>query len=765
MAMLTIVGIAFGAFSPVFFQGKILAPLDITTSLLAPWKGNTPGIKPHNHSPSDAVTQYLPYHIHAARSLHEDGYIGWNPYSMGGSSLAGNTMALPGSWTMQLHRFLDFKNAWNYGILAEFLIAGIGMLVFLRGRNLPWLACVLGAVAYMGNSQFVIWIYHRWALGAFCWMPWVLWASVNGLSWKSPNRRQLLLPFFLTLALLGGTLQHMVFVGLASGCLAAAVIFDSKATSRTRWTTFTAWSLAFSLAIGMAAFSLVPQVLGYLGNIEIGHTRGGIGYPEGFTQPFLNFIAIPAQIWPWLMGDPQTIDGWRLLKSDFMNLAYLGTIPMVLAFAGLFHRAMPAQAKWLILVGLVIPLTPLVGPLYHRVQLLFLLGGSWMAAEMLARFAVSDSRILVRGITVIVVALGVALLIGTAIPSKTRVAIENVVVEKSLNAAGSNFGNDPAWIESRARGWTDRFSLTNGKTAWVYALLAAGTAGLALARRPLPAWGNVVIIGATSLELFCVFQTWTTFSDIENLTPPHPAIERVRELAGPSRVMQGLGRVPLSGSFAAPNLLAAYSIPSVDAYESIQSPSISHTMRNGDPQSRLILAGVGISVQTGSMAAFEGTENWPIIGTVDDFNIRRNPQTLANVLAGTDPPPETADRLLPSLAAASSLQTDQNTMNHWTFNWPAGTRWVRISQNWHKGWQWKSGSSEWIPVAKGVDGACWIEPDRATAGKIEVRFFPRSPLLIPLSLVVGLVSIAYAIMILIRHAHRAESQNAELPLL
>lgn len=136
LLLLTLIAVLF---FPALFQGKLLAPLDITTCLLPPWGDSEHGPKPHNQSPSDAVSQYLPYRIFAEKSLREDGYVGWNPYEMGGYSLAANTMALPGSWPVQLHRWLPFKDAWNLGIITEFLIAGAGMLVFLRSRQLSWL--------------------------------------------------------------------------------------------------------------------------------------------------------------------------------------------------------------------------------------------------------------------------------------------------------------------------------------------------------------------------------------------------------------------------------------------------------------------------------------------------------------------------------------------------------------------------------------------------------------------------------------------------
>jgi hypothetical protein len=43
-------------------------------------------------------------------------------------------------------------------------------------------------------------------------------------------------------------------------------------------------------------------------------------------------------------------------------------------------RGAPAAARWLIALGILLPLTPLEGPLYHRVQLLFCFGGVWAFA-------------------------------------------------------------------------------------------------------------------------------------------------------------------------------------------------------------------------------------------------------------------------------------------------------------------------------------------------------------------------------------------------
>lgn len=726
-ACFALVVFAAALFFPALFGGKILAPLDITTTLLAPWGEASTGAKPHNHNPSDAVSQYLPYRIFAEESFNKDGYIGWNPNEMGGYSLAANTMALPGSWAMQLHRFLAFKDAWNLSIFVEFLVAGCGMLTFLRSRKLPWLPCLIGAAAFMFNAQFIVWIYHRWALGSFCWMPWVLWSLGSGFAVKPIQRRTLLLPGFLALALLGGSLQHMAFVLLACGCMAAGN-FDFRRPLKNT-SSVLGWSLVFLLAFGIAGFSLLPQINGYLSSVAIDPIRGRIGYKEGMTQPFFNVLLIPARIWPWLAGDPQTLDGWRLLKSAFMELNYLGTIPMLLGFAGLFHKNMPPQAKWLIAVGIIIPLSPLVGPLYHRVELIFILGGAWMAAEMLAILPEAPAaQRWQRWWMGAVGALSAVLLIATCIPSSLRSKMENQVVAKALGKSDdSQFGTDKNWIASRAYEWTKRFSLIHPHTAWVYGLLCIGTAGLTLATSRQPARaraGHLMILGATALELTTFFQTWTTFSDPSDLHPGNAAIDTVRTLAGPYRVLQSATDSGFAAIFATPNLLAAQSIPSVDAYESIQYRSSLIATRGIAEDIRLSLAGVGLAIQPAGLIQ-PGTESWPLAGTMGTYTLRKNPSVPAPITAGSGSAPASPAEIIAALPDSFAVQPTLQTPNRWAFDVPAGSAWVRIAQNWHEGWRWKSPGQDWKSFRNGSDAACWIDTLPDATRHFDVQFFPR----------------------------------------
>ena len=753
LALLSFVAILF---FPALFQGKILAPLDITTTLLSPWNESDVGAKPHNQSPSDAVTQYLPYRTFAEQSLREDGYIGWNPYEMGGYSLAANTMALPGSWPMQLHRWLPFKDAWNLGIIGEFLIAGIGMLVFLRSRKLPWLPSLIGAIAFMFNAQFIIWIYHRWALGSFCWMPWVLWAYGNGFSTKIFPRRALLLPGFLALALLGGSLQHAAFVFLACSCLAVAD-FDFRRPLANR-TPLIAWIAVFMLALFISAFSLIPQLQGYLSNNATGHIRGGIGYPNGISQILFHILLIPARIWPWLAGDPQSMDAWKLLKSDFMSLNYIGTIPMLLGLAGLFIRGMPRAAKWLIVIGLFIPLTPLVGPLYHRVELLFILGATWMTAEVLAHLAGNNSRssspdptnkvdqkttafnlsrrlflpgrfICPRILAITVLGIGVVLVAATLTPTTLREKFENAVVSKAVaKSDNAQFGADTEWIASRALEWTERFSIVHPKTAWLYGLLVVGTAGLLLSsrnERKSQTLGQLLILGATSLELATLFQTWVTWSDPKDLQRDNQSIEVIRSLAGSNRVLQYSPDTNISEVFAMPNILASYGIPSINAYESIKYRSPLVAAKKQPISTQLSLAGVGIAVHPTDKIPPPGTNTWPTEQLSDRFTLRLNTAVPAPVSAGSGSRPTANDTILIALEKSISIVSTGQTPNRRTIHLPKNLEWIRISQNWHPGWKWRILGQSWQSFINGPDAACWIDPIPPETRKIEVQFFPR----------------------------------------
>ncbi|NIU78486.1 MAG: hypothetical protein GWN71_34495, partial [Gammaproteobacteria bacterium] len=291
VAVVVVLGVL--AFSPWWAGGRVFAPLDLLDGFYQPWAGPSPRASAHNHFTSDAVTNFLVYRRIAEESFAEDGWIGWSDRTYGGRPEHANTMATYGDWTVQLHRYLGFWTAWHLGLLGQFLVAGLGMLVLLRSRGATPLVGALGAVAYGANSQFVLWIYHRWQLGAFAWVPWLVWSIGRyraGRGWAWP-----LVPAFMALAFLGGNLQTCGFVALVIGAawLGWAVRWSPRLRVDGRLTAhLAAWT---ALGVGLAAFTLVPEAFAYAETLEVGLDRGGIGYRHGPVQPLLSALLIPVQ--------------------------------------------------------------------------------------------------------------------------------------------------------------------------------------------------------------------------------------------------------------------------------------------------------------------------------------------------------------------------------------------------------------------------------------------------------------------------------------
>jgi hypothetical protein len=363
------------AFSPWLLGGKVCAPSDILTEMMLPWRGETTVPAVHNHYVTDAVTQYIPYRIFAERSFCEDGYIGWNPNVLGGAAQYGNTMGLYFDWTMQLHRWLPFWTAWNLGLLLQFAVAGWGMLMFLRAIGCVPAIALLGAAAFLANSQFVVWIYHRWALSSFCWFPWIAlglwhWSRQKSLRWLAASA------IFLALGFAGGSLQHaaILVVGVIAMWLGTALDrLRSSTCLQSQLRLLGGFACAGLLAMALSGWMWQATVASYFENSAAGHERASFGYAGGLLQPALHLASYPLNLFASLAGSPQNLDLFKLFKSDVFNAAFVGTLPALLAVSAIFSTRVPTAPKFLIAAGLILPLTPLVGIFYHRINILALI--------------------------------------------------------------------------------------------------------------------------------------------------------------------------------------------------------------------------------------------------------------------------------------------------------------------------------------------------------------------------------------------------------
>lgn len=699
-----LLGLVLLFFSPWFVVGRVLAPLDIVREMYLPWRGESTHPSVHNHFVSDAVTQYLPYRMVAERSFEQDGYVGWNPLIFGGTAQSSNTMALSYDWAIQLHRIMDFWNAWHLGLIGRFLIAGFGMMVFLRSRGCgPWVSAAFG-VAYMMNTEFVGWIYHQWALASFCWMPWFLWAMHR--TREKTMRFGALAAIFLTMALLGATLQHSAFIIIAMACVLLGWIIERRDWRETKIVV-----LVGLLGAGLAASMLEPTMMGFIENLRAGHVRGGLIYAAGPLQPFMMAMAWPLTVYPFVLGSVQTLDLTKALVPGGLSFAFFGTIPVVLAIAGFLSRRVPWAAKLLVIAGLVIPLTPLVGLLYQRVSLLWILGGCWAGAVWLSTASEADVTKFAQWCWRVLMAAVLLWVVASIVLLVFRGALETLIVARvQAVAPSSQFGIFTDWMRVRATNLLGYLCVWN---PWQL----TGLTGLALSiwgmtRTGSKAfWPSVALMAGIAIQLSVFWWQWTTWSVERDPYRKSELVRIVQEEVGSSGKLAQISGPPAEVMFP-PNTLVPLGVAVAGGYDSI------HPQGMGSPSGK-VWDFPGTTHFLGRIDE-ERPASWREVWSDGQWILLRNPAPSLGVV---------------TLRSGLQVPLRPQDFNRGSFNTmeaavPAGTERLEIFSNWNRGWKWKDSTlGVWAGTNPGPAGGVEIVFDHPVemARAVPLRFDPSPP--------------------------------------
>jgi hypothetical protein len=729
IAIAVLVGAVLLAFSPWWLGGRLIAPLDIVSELHEPWAAGDTTVEVKNHFTTDAVTQYLEYRAIAERAFAQGNQVGWNPLSFGGNPEYANTMAAHGDWSMQLHRVFGFWTAWHLGLMGHFLVAGIGMWVFLRSRSVAPAVSLLASLAYLANTQFVLWIFHRWQLAAFAWLPWVLWAILRFVE----GRRRIwpLIPAFLGLAALGGTLQQDAFIALALLAVWSGLVLTSPGQRLRLTAHFAAWTI---LGFALAAFTLVPAVLAFADNVTTGHVRGALGEGWSPLSAALSVVFLGAQPIPGIFGSPQTIDLSKILGRSLFDVASIGLVPTLVAYRSLLLREAPAPARALMLTGLVVPLTPLVGPLYFRVQIVFVLGAAWAfawywehASDRLASF---ERRLA----SLIVIALGLWCLAGAVVAVAesqiSRIAVR--LVSDRLSQGEGTFAVFRDWMLGRAG------KLVHDFPPWTPSrlptMLVAVLGAIALrARNRHAASSHALILIALAVELGAFAISWVTAVDPQRY-PPYPVTPDILTM---TRIV-GDGRVVVINELDRPvlfppNTLVMYGVANIDQYESIRPPSM--WQETGFSLDADVLGALAVTHAITHPDSTPAGEEWELRHRGSTLAVWANTAALPRFMAlGTIP---TDWQLAKDLKRAATpfppVKVVSSSDNRRLLTVPQGTRVLRIAENWSPGWQYRLPSGRWTAVARAPDGSMLLEmaaareplavelafrPQRRTAGEL-----------------------------------------------
>lgn len=716
-----IVLVVVAGFAPWWASGKVLAPLDVLNEMIEPWAGGDVQVDVHNHFTIDAITQFLVYRKFAESSFAQDGFIGWNNLIAGGTPIYAQTTAAFNDWTMQLHRVLDYWTAWHLGYIGQLLIAGFGMLVFLRSRGLSPIVSLMGAIAFILNSQFVLLYHWRFQLGAFCWAPWLLWSLYryrDGKDWAWP-----LVPLFMALAFLGGTLQSngsiiLLLLGVWSAWLIelkpwrlrSACVYTGH---------FALWGL---LGVGLAAFALIPNVSNFLDNVAAGNVRGAPGY--GNRPPYLSIFLIPAQVFPTLLGSPRSIDLTRLIHLDFFTIAYFGVVPAIIAFRSIFFKGIPRGAQILLLLGLLVPLTPLVASLYHRVQIIYIIGGIWAFAwyfQNAKRDSIDHVLKLAFYLFSVLAGIWLACSVATLIFEDQLIAIGQSRLAARMEEGAGIFREYKDWMLTRPSALVSELRIWHPRQAVPLLAALACFGALWLRVRCGISCGALVMAAALLIELGAFARGWVTFSDPKT----HPLYEETADIAAVRNAI-GDGRAflvpaPDRPKLLPPNTLSVFGVATIQQYENIRPPAMwEDDGRSEDAES---LGLVGVTHAIGYPDRPPRGQGWKLDFKGDRLNLWRNELALPRYLAISEGQKNWLDEL--GAAPADALRTARSagevkvvaaTQNRRLLVVPAGTAAVRLAENWSDGWYFRVEDGPLLPVLKGADTSMIIplEPSSET---------------------------------------------------
>jgi hypothetical protein len=728
-------------FSPWWAGGLNLAPLDLPGEMMQPWRGGgEPGVA-KNHFVSDAVDVILPYHLFAADSFRTEGQVGWSDLTFGGNAQYANTMALYDDWAMQLHRWFDFWTAWHLGLLGQVFLASSGMVLLLRGRgaNVVWSSC--GGLLYAANSQFAAWIYHRFTLGAFCWVPWILWtidSHRRGKRWGWGT-----VPVFIALAFLGGTLQHAAMVALAvmAGWGDEAwQAWRRKGLETDKWLTqarvvgrYAVWGI---LGTGLSAFMMLPCADALMTSIGLGLHTGIFGnanngmYPEGILQPLCNLAAYPLQVFPSALGRCNSLDLLKLFKSNLFFIAYIGSIPTLIAYLAIARKDTGTLARLLILIGLLLPLTPAVRYLYQRLLILFLLGGT-MAFVAFIEHSKDESRrnlCKVAGWTAGLLAAGwlAASTILWLFGQKLLASLHDRILTAG---AGSSFRGCQKWLETRADNFAADLFIWSPQQAIPLLLLAMALWGLGWTASRITTRrnaGSVLLATAAVLEVTVFAARWVVWTDPAKypLFPETPESAALKEHVGhDGRVSTMIHPTDhLSKTPFVPNTLVPYGIATISGYDSIIPDGM--LLPNESPGDAEMLGRFAVSHLVTWAGNPDIPKPWERTWSSETMDLYRNPLVVPHYAGFTN------DASLRTFHEGGRfngivLQEQSSLVNQRRIEVPAGITCLRIAENQAPGWIYRVDGGKWKNVGRAVDATMEI-PLLSSEGKkiVDIEFTP-----------------------------------------
>jgi hypothetical protein len=522
---------------PGFVMGRTPIPAD-HAFISVP----SPSAPPTTIWSDDVARQFVPWARAVRLAWRQGEWPHRNRWNGCGMPLDANGQSAAYSPLTILGLLLPLPAAFTLWAAARLFLALCGSWLWLRELGVRAVCAYFGAVAFAFSLAMTAWLLFPQA-AVLALGPWILFAIERH---RDPHVRArafaLLAALFFLLPLSGHIETSALVCAFAALWLAARRAFGEREATRSLPR---AIGGAAALALGLSAFSLLPQILAILASNRYALTEATFWKPNLSLWPhgLVSAWTPAALLFPRLLGDGIASPLLPVAFVSFPEMAqgHFGILAAV--FALLFLR--PGSPRPPAEKALLVPLIAGLG----------VASGAWPFAEVEA-LVPGLNRILPARFLVWVAIAGAAIAafeldrLARDLATRRRA----ILWPPALAAAAALAG---VYCASRSRGvFAALGGLENQRRAYLLAALALAAGScvvLLIGRRPerFATVGTTLLVLVSGAELFRQGMRLVPFSDPEQLYPVTPLVAFLRERPGQHRTTgDGLAFFPNVGIFA-----------------------------------------------------------------------------------------------------------------------------------------------------------------------------------------------------------------------
>jgi hypothetical protein len=366
-------------FHSVFFEDRVLLPLDQLNTMNLPYSARYDSVQVFNHFLNDAIVYFYIAKVITRENLLAGIIDYWNPYLFGGYPQYATTHAAHFDMTNLLLLVGDLPFSYHLQILVQLLIAGFGMYLLLRHFSVGQMVAVVFALAYMLNSIFMTTLLHRWIVASFCWVPYVV-LTLQLFFVSRRSKYAVLCSIFVALSFFGGSFQtsaYVVFVVVVFGIVRSTESMSVKSLTGN----LVVVAVIVLVAVALTASMWLPSLeMWWLDILDGGSRTSGIHKHYPVIQRLLSVPLLITFLIPELAGNVRAFDMTKIAGASLDEfIAFAGVVPLLFGTWGSFYlwkrKKESRPFSILMFLGLFVPVaTPLYSYLYHRFFIVFIFG-------------------------------------------------------------------------------------------------------------------------------------------------------------------------------------------------------------------------------------------------------------------------------------------------------------------------------------------------------------------------------------------------------